>query len=160
MDQNSSDPGSPEVNSSMLAPKPPAERLAPPPPSQVATPARANYLIRHWRGELALGVSYWINTVIVNLLLAVITLATSDLAGRSNYGGLVALSLAWVAQCVVLPWQVGGVWRSAGRRRPDGSRSRSAGLARFVTVKGLTGFAISLAMDAVPSLWSALEQAR
>jgi hypothetical protein len=126
----------------------------------VAPPAKASHLVLHWRGELPLGVGYWFDTDLVNLLLAVAIVATSDFVGRSNYRGLIALSLAWAAQCVVHPWQVGGVWRSAGRRRPDGSRSRSAGLARFVTVKGLTGFAISLAMDAVPSLWSALEQAR
>jgi len=32
-----------------------------------SSPQKANYFIRHWRGELSLGVSYWINGVLLTI---------------------------------------------------------------------------------------------
>jgi hypothetical protein len=42
-----------------------------------------SYLSRHWRGELALPVSYWINVVLVGVVLAVIIAALGQLTDWS-----------------------------------------------------------------------------
>jgi hypothetical protein len=41
---------------------------------------RPNYFVRHWRGELSLGISYWINSLIGNatLFLEIMILRTKQ----------------------------------------------------------------------------------
>ena len=84
MDQKPSEPGASAFELSMVPPGRPAERTEPPPQSQVAPPATGNYLVRHWRGELPLGVNCWVNMVLVNVLLAVAIVAASAFVGRFN----------------------------------------------------------------------------
>lgn len=92
--------------------------------------ARLNYIARHWRGELSLAVSFWVNFVALNLLL----LAARPVLQQE----LVALSLdddpRWMARFALLnvvfvygiiyPWQLVGVWRAARRYRPPQPRLR------------------------------------
>ena len=41
-------------------------------PAEQKPPKRSNYFLRHWRGELSLGVSYWANGFLANLFLVVV----------------------------------------------------------------------------------------
>ena len=54
-----------KAGESVVASATPAAKSPPRPP-------RANYIIRHWRGDLSLGVSYWVN---LSLLSGVTTAA-------------------------------------------------------------------------------------
>ncbi len=160
MDQDVTGAGGPAVDPEQAPPAPSPPAPSPPEPSPPEPTPSASYLARHWRGELPLGISYWVNTVLLNVLLAGVVLALSTVLLRFDYGGVLALAMTWVAQCVLSVWQTVGIWRSAGRARPDGTRSRWAGLARFASVTGMVGLAITLVTDAVPTLWATLEQAR
>jgi hypothetical protein len=96
------------------------------------TVAQLNYIARHWRGELSLAVSFWVNLVALNLLF----LAARPLLQQE----LMALSLdddpRWMARFallnvvlvygVIYPWQLVGVWRSARRYRARQLRPRWA----------------------------------
>jgi hypothetical protein len=83
-------------------------------------PLSKSYIARHWRGELSLPRSYWINAVLLNIafrfaitLLAEIGMAvlhTNVWAGLAVTVAAYALMMLWL---VVGIWQLVGLWRSA-----------------------------------------------
>lgn len=86
----------------------------------VAAPAkRGSYFARHWRGELSLPVSYWVNGVLLwgffyDLVITVVaTVALTFTASKPAVAWTIAV--AYVAlQLVVYIWALVGTWRSAG----------------------------------------------
>jgi hypothetical protein len=79
-------------------------------------PNRSNYLIRHWRGELSLGISYWVNSLLSSLLLAVLTvvvLSTAVLLNVSLRFMAALYFLGLFVDLVVFVWLIVGIWRSA-----------------------------------------------
>jgi hypothetical protein len=93
-------------------------------------PRRANYFIRHWRGELSLGVSYWVNGTLLGIVLTALggalTAAYDD--GAFGWQSLIASLVVWV---VIYIWQVTGIFRSARK-----SSSAWAGFAMLSVVLG------------------------
>jgi hypothetical protein len=94
-----------------------------------------NYLHRHWRGELSLSVSFWINGVAVSIVFAIVgnivdklvelsmLILLSPLYDPTLYNslvlviaGLLSAIMIWLAVNV---WQAVGVWRSATRYQHD-----------------------------------------
>ena len=81
-----------------------------------------NYFARHWRGELSLPRSYWINGVLIfglacNLLLIAAVAATVALA-RSSTGLAIFLLLCIEALGIAAYiWALVGTWRAAGNYR-------------------------------------------
>ena len=77
-----------------------------------------SYIARHWRGELPLAISYWVNGLLLfaSVIAAETALAWVDItAAPQLLTGLYAgLGLFAVSASV---WQLVGVWRSAGRTR-------------------------------------------
>jgi ATP-dependent protease ClpP protease subunit len=139
-----------------------ATETAPLPPNHVARPAtdvsnirtsRPNYIVRHWRGELSLPVSYWINAFLATIvasfvfqkLVSIISISESPLVFATTR------TLVLVAAIAISIWQLVGVWRSAGKRRERGGRFW-AGVARFLVVIGFLGHGGTLAREAVPQL--------
>jgi hypothetical protein len=85
-----------------------------------------SYLMRHWRGELPLPVSWWINGVALTGFL-VANDVTGYLPGwppaiesRAGFGAFFAASL--VLTLVVPAWQVIGIFRAADRHAATGGR--------------------------------------
>ena len=76
-----------------------------------------NYILKHWRGELSLSVSFWINLFLLNLIVQGFTTWFSDkvffqdpqIAARFGLGFVVTKFL------LVYPWQVVGLVRSSYR---------------------------------------------
>jgi hypothetical protein len=76
------------------------------------------YLIKHWRGELSLAVSFWVNFVLVNVLFSFAFLLNSERA-FTNYPVFLcrtSMVLMGVQLLVVFPWQFAGVWRAGTHR--------------------------------------------
>jgi len=98
---------------------------------------RTNYFVRHWRGELSLGVSYWVN----GLLGAFVVLLTANFVERQNTISLplwAALALVVYAIAIVASvWQFVGVWRSASNHVSRGGKKAWATLAEVVVVLGV-----------------------
>src|SRR5262249_31579159 len=78
---------------------------------QTARPEQESYLLRHWRGELSLPISYWVNGGLVAVGMNII----ATLVEASGSAGAAVLYLA--ALIPVSIWQIVGIWRSADRRR-------------------------------------------
>ena len=97
------------------------------------------YVVRHWRGQLTLPVSYWINggllftvtNVVINILLEVIGNSSSSLQliSAAVVGGLILI-------LAIRVWSLVGIWRSAGRHVARGGSAFWAGMARFMVVLG------------------------
>ncbi len=74
-----------------------------------------SYFIRHWRGELSLATSYWINTFLVSAVLTVSLTALLqgvDITHWPKVYSLLAIAM-WGILYVVTPWQIVGCWRSS-----------------------------------------------
>lgn len=76
------------------------------------------YLRRHWRGELSLAVSFWVNFVLVNVLLGGAMVLTSNKTFSDDPVVLcrVTVILIGVQLAGVFPWQFVGLWRAGTHR--------------------------------------------
>lgn len=113
-----------------------------------------NYIARHWRGDLGLGVAFWINFVALNLVLlalrpliehGLLSLALDDDPRLMAQLGLLHVLFVYG---LIYPWQVVGLWRSAGRRLAQGS-----GRLWPVASRGVLG--LSLAVTLVTFVYGA-----
>jgi hypothetical protein len=81
-----------------------------------------SYFKRHWRGELSLPKSYWINGVLIwglgiNIL-CVVLLTVSLIAFFGHPVLVIVVCLAEIAvQVTAYIWALVGTWRAAGRYR-------------------------------------------
>lgn len=104
---------------------------------------KGNYFVRHWRGELPLAVSFWVNVVLLNFVGAFVVNVfwfAGSFDGmpwqttQKMLVGTIAVGL------IIGAWQIVGTWSSATRYRENGGKGFIAGL-----VKVLMGFgALSL----------------
>lgn len=123
---------------------------------------RRSYIARHWRGELPLGVSYWVNGLLVSLLLtlggALLGAADITQAPRLITATVAAFNLFIV---IVSTWQLVGIWRSAGRRiierRARGRGAPWARLAQIATVFGFIGLIANTLVYRFPNAWANLQ---
>jgi hypothetical protein len=79
---------------------------------------RSNYIVRHWRGELPLTISFWFNGFMGYVVSAIVSALI--MANVPSFGGdyspnviLTALVFVWLITFLILMWQVIGTWRSA-----------------------------------------------
>ena len=89
------------------------------------------YFERHWRGELSLGVSYWLNHFLLGAIGGVVMSVgvawvrrTSSEVPVACLCFTLAILVLWVG---VQSWQIVGTWRSAARAR-DARRRRRANI--------------------------------
>jgi hypothetical protein len=73
-----------------------------------------NYISRHWRGELSLPISYWINGFLLSISLYV--LSASAVAASPWQLQLFGASLGMVGVPIAAVWQLIGIYRSAKPR--------------------------------------------
>jgi hypothetical protein len=114
-----------------------------------------NYLVQHWRGELPLPVSYWLNGTVSGL---VVGLVIGGMAYLINWQGdaepvvwLSTLIASWILAALLTIWQAVGTWRSAIRYRQSG-KDFWGGVAQMLTVAGLLVFPYDFATIGVPQL--------
>lgn len=116
--------------------------------------ARGHYFLRHWRGQLSLSRSYWVNGVLVNIVTFAGQAFILGLA-QSRQLALVAWSFViFIALALALRvWSFVGIWRSAGRHVARGGSAIWAFVAKAVVVLAI----ISLVV-AGPRLWSQVRE--
>jgi hypothetical protein len=136
---------------------PPAWAAFAPPPLPPPLPRlqSQNYLARHWRGELSLPVSYWLNGVLGGIAIGVLIAAFGIVIARQDDAKpmlwLAALVAIWLCVLVFTAWQAVGVWRSATRYK-RGGRSFWGGAAKTMVVIGAVQSAASFATVGAPQL--------
>ena len=129
----------PPRRSSFAPAPPPALAAARTPewtPAGRAAPGDGNYLLRHWRGDLPLGLSYWVNTVLVGALLPLVGRALLSQRFDDGSGSLRATSAMMLAVAAtgvaVQVWSVVGTVRSAARHPRRGGNVVLAVLAMLL----------------------------
>lgn len=108
-----------------------------------------SYIVRHWRGDLHPGITWWINCVALTAVLwwgiPRVALATGLLPPDTTGRFLALLALRFFQIGLVPLWQMVGLWRSgdrAGRKNVGWLAGRTAQVAAFlftvlITMRGL-----------------------
>src|SRR5690606_15646276 len=111
------------------------------------------YLLRHWRGELSLGVSYWVNGSALGLLLLVVVNVSAALLanGSLTTSALLGMILILLGAAHSL-WSMVGIWRSAARHVERGGRQGWASLAQLMVMLGMLSTATVLIVQGGPAL--------
>jgi len=124
--------------------------MVPPP-----LPRRANYLLRHWRGELSLPVSYWVNGTALGAGLGVAIVVLGYLLNERGSEHpilwLVSMIVTWASIVLLRIWVTVGVWRSASHYRALG-KSFWGGAAKVATALGVAYLAYSCLFVAAPQI--------
>src|SRR5262249_27300186 len=80
----------------------------------VIASGHGNFIVRHWRGELPLWVSYWVINVLGNLCaFAIPILIAAVFAAKSGYYPLSVFATligTWACVLVLSCWQLVGTW--------------------------------------------------
>jgi hypothetical protein len=141
------------ITASVAAPLPSVSGNEPPQPAQ----KHSFYLVRHWRGDLSLPLSYWLNGWLANIAGALIGVYGAELLSPIKNVPLWAtgLSLLWLVLILITLWQLVGIWRSAGKHRGRGGSGFWAGVARFMVIVGSLAFARILVGEAGPQVTEA-----
>lgn len=124
--------------------------------------ARVSYFVRHWRGDLSLPKSYWVNGVLATIVVMAALTVASPLIDptRSTVGAAIGLSLVWLFVCAVGVWQLVGIWRSAGKHKTFGGSGFWANVARAMVVFGwlnLINVVMNQAYPQVREFWRIAE---
>jgi hypothetical protein len=137
------------VENSQAAPSALAASATPPLlPPPLPRPQSQNYFARHWRGELSLPVSYWLNGVLGGIAIGVVIAGLGIVIARQdNAKWLAAFDDIWLFIFPFTTWQAAGVWRSATRYKRSG-RSFWGGAAKTMVVIGAVQSAILATVSA------------
>jgi hypothetical protein len=121
-----------------------------PEPSYAQQASRSrNYIARHWRGELSLPVSYWLNGILVAVAVGatvgVLAYAINRQSDAQPMLWLFSLIATWMSAALLTIWQAVGVWRSATRYRQGGKRFWGAA-AKALVLLGVAQLAANFVM--------------
>lgn len=96
------------------------------------------YIARHWRGELNLGLSWWINCVALTLLLLPLVpwiAHSTGISGSDSAAGYTAILGLVVMQVGIIPlWQMVGLWQASDRQLRTTDRIFTARLTQVAAV--------------------------
>lgn len=124
--------------------------------ARTAWPKRASgpvdYIAKHWRGELSLAKSYWVNTILLSIPFTIM-ISSLDTLSRKIHTVEETAALFWALAALtvfVFPltvWQLMGTWRSASRRTAATGKSGWSTVAKVLICFGwlqLAGSAIQV----------------
>jgi hypothetical protein len=84
----------------------------------VAAASSGSYVARHWRGELSLPKSYWVNGVVIGIACRIVFsgLLTGIAAAAASMPAFALLfAVVVLVNIAIVAWMIVGIWRSAGR---------------------------------------------
>lgn len=114
-----------------------------------------NYVVRHWRGELSLPVSYWINGAVLGGIVSIVLLAAASEIGNGDYSPrtiLFAITGILLFSIAVWLWSVVGIWRSADHHVARGGSYVWASTARVIVVLSFIAMANDLSTNVLPQV--------
>lgn len=117
--------------------------------------SNSNYFVRHWRGELSLGISYWLNGGVFTSLAVVILTAAVEVMVKDGYTlrtiSLASLSILLFSVIAGL-WSLVGIWRSANHHVARGGKAGWASAARIGVVFGTLAMTGQLFATIIPQV--------
>jgi len=124
-------------------------------PDQVSPETRrASYFARHWRGELSLPVSYWVNGFFLTvLILAIIQgIHWDELVATSRLLFSTSAIIVWIVLAAASIWQLVGIWRSADNYLGRGKSKLWENWAKIGVVLGLIRFSTDFISMGIPQI--------
>ncbi|KAF0285834.1 hypothetical protein BA899_01255 [Spiribacter sp. SSL99] len=120
-----------------------------------------DYIVNHWRGDLSLAKSYWLNTFLLSLPFTIMLSSLESLAQAVRTMEQTTLFFWVFASLTVFAvpltvWQLIGTWRSATKRTLNTGKSGWSSVAKVVMVIGwlqLSAGIVQIADD-----WPAYEE--
>jgi len=77
-----------------------------------AVKQQMGYIRRHWRGELSLATSFWINVFLIDVILKSAELISAAFVHKLPTGTHVTIIHNPFVIMILYPWQIMGLWRS------------------------------------------------
>lgn len=114
----------------------------------------SNYLIRHWRGEISLGISYWVNNNLASLVPLALIWAVNAMSADTYSLRTLSVTSIGVLMCSVAAsvWALVGTWRSANQHAARGGSPGWATAARIGIALGTIMIASHLSNTILPQL--------
>jgi hypothetical protein len=118
---------------------------------------RSSFILRHWRGELELGPSYWLCGILGSVLAGVLD-AVIGAVDITQAPRIISFCLGAMTPVTLLVsvWQAVGIWRSASRRAAErheaGKRAVWAGLAKAAMVLGSLSIVANVLVYRLPNM--------
>lgn len=120
---------------------------------QLARRKEGNIIARHWRGDLSLGVSYWIAGTLLSLVMIGFSLLVGEVVAQSDLGRQLRGLFIILLYVVVTPttiWQLVGIFRSAQKHESRGGQPIWAILAFIMVFIGGIRFSYDMIETGFP----------
>lgn len=97
-----------------------------------------NFFIAHFKGDVSLGISYWVNNLVIAgffipLILVIWIVATADIIGLGS------IIVAVLAGGISYGWAWVGLWRSSDKHQARGGKRFWAVAAKVVLILNIIG---------------------
>jgi len=115
------------------------------PTSHVVKPENNSFFAKHWRGELPLAISYWVNVFLLNIvsLSAIFGLGAISDKIQNAYYLLALMVFAYVSVLLIAVWQIVGAWRSATNHKIRYEKHFWASVVQLLMVVGTIQVAVA-----------------
>jgi hypothetical protein len=115
---------------------------------------RSSYITRHWKGELSLPVSYWVNNTVLSIAIMALLLTAPwrEFVEKSPRVYSAAIVGVWVLLLLVTLWQAIGTWRSADAYVRAGKPTFWAHAARIALIIGLIATGKEFLFSGIPQI--------
>src|ERR1035438_9164298 len=122
---------------------------------QIKPESTPSWFLSHWRGETSLGISYWLNGILLATLLPTLILIayslTNPLRHSLRANALVVLILIALRLGLWI-WTIVGVTRSANRPTPRGGKRFWANAARVMIFIAVVATLINAKRSLIPEM--------
>jgi hypothetical protein len=114
----------------------------------------SSYITRHWRGELSLPVSYWVNNTLLSIALMALLLSAPwrQFVEKSPRLYSAAIVGVWILLFVVTLWQAVGTWRSANTYVGAGKGRLWANAAKIALLIGIVATGKEFVFSGIPQI--------
>ncbi len=99
---------------------------------------KISYFKKHWYGQLTLGISYWINNVLLYIIFTFLIIFFAKNMDFTNDFVLpsIFMVIIWIVVSVLIPWSLIGLWRSTKNHIDKYNITFSANIVRIFVVLG------------------------
>ena len=114
----------------------------------------SSYILRHYRGELSLGVSYWVNNVLVNIVFfnaASLIMGILDFTNDPVPPSLLVIGI-FIFSFFLTPWALIGLWRSSKNHIIKYNKHFWPNVARFLVIAGWIEFFFVAIETSIPQI--------
>lgn len=112
-----------------------------------------HYIEHHWRGNLSLPISFWVNGSFTAVIVAVLTVYGSDkldYSDLSETSWLIATLTLYCVSIIISVWSIVGIWRSAKGYQQKGGALKWSLTARLFALISALGFASEVSQATLP----------